>query len=467
MTMRRSIFLSHAAPEDNDFVRWLGIKLELAGYEVWYDLARLKGGDYFWDKIEVAIREDAYRFVAVLSKIAITKRGVKDECGLAATIEGGFPGFVIPIRVDDVKHGDFPISLHNKNAIDFSRGWHKGLASLIDTLEEAETPKVAIPDPSLVRHWLPEQQDGAIARRVAREHLDSSWLRIVSLPPTIENARILGTDRKIKETSENRVYPWFEHEDRIVGFAKAADLVSLMANTVMLQATKDAVDTGTFVESGSTLGKERVPKAEARKRVSNLVRQAWELALESKGFASAQQAGGKAVFYATPELTGGRGKKLTYEDYDGRKRRKALNGRSETRGTFCWAFGVGIVPSLYYPWRVELRSVVVFTDDDGNIIEPKRAHRLRRGFCRNWWNEHWRTLSRAFLWLLADGQPEIHLPVGSGRSVVLSTAPIQFEAPVGLSDVELVEDAEPVDDGSDDADDEFDAEEDDAEEAAQ
>lgn len=463
--MRTSIFLSHAAPEDNDFVRWLGAKLELAGYEVWYDVARLRGGDYFWDKIEAVIRGDAFRFVAVLSKVSITKRGVKDECGLAATIERSIPGFVIPIRVDDVKHADFPISLHNKNTIDFSNGWYRGLAPLIETLEDAKAPRMAIPDPALVRHWLPEQKPGAIVRTDAQEHLDSSWLRIVSLPPTIESARILGTDRKIKETAENRVFPWFEHEDRIVGFAKASDLVSLMAKSVMLQATKDAVDTGTFVASGSTLGKERVPKAEARKRVSNLVRQAWELALESKGFGSAQQAGGKTVFYAPPDLTGGRGKMLVYEDHDGRKRRKALNGRSETRGTFCWAYGVGIVPSLYYPWRVELRSVVVFTDDDGNIIEPKRAHRLRRAFCRNWWNEQWRTLMRAFLWLLADGKQEVLLPVGSDRNIVLSAAPIRFDAPVGLSDIKAVEDAEPVDDGSDDFDDAFDAEDDDGEEA--
>ena len=57
-----SIFISHATPEDNDFVRWLGAKLELAGYQVWHDLARLKGGDYFWDKIENAYRNEAYRF---------------------------------------------------------------------------------------------------------------------------------------------------------------------------------------------------------------------------------------------------------------------------------------------------------------------------------------------------------------------------------------------------------------------
>ena len=48
---RQSIFISHATPEDNGFVRWLGARLELAGFSVWHDLARLKGGDYFFDEV--------------------------------------------------------------------------------------------------------------------------------------------------------------------------------------------------------------------------------------------------------------------------------------------------------------------------------------------------------------------------------------------------------------------------------
>lgn len=441
---REAIFISHATPEDNDFVRWLGSKLELAGYRVWHDLARLKGGDYFWDKIEAAIRNDSFRFIAVVSKSAVVKQGVKDEWAVAGTIERSFPGFIIPVRIDDIPFGDFPISLHRKNVIDFASGWHKGLAALVDTLEEAKTPRVASPDAKLARHWLPELKAGAIVRTDLSETLDSTWLRILSLPPAIETARILSKDREIKETEENRKLPWFEHEDRIVGFARGADLVSLMAKSVMLKAA-NAADTVTFVQEGSKLGDKEVPWWEARKRVGNLVRQAWELAMEAKGFASVYQAGGRRVFFATPALTGGRGKFVNYEDFDGAKRRKALTGKSEKRDA-CWAYGVGIVTSFDEPWRVELRHAVIFTDDDGKPLQDAlTAHRLRRGFCKSWWNEQWRTLMRAFLWLAAEGKAELALPVGSGRSIVLSAAPIQFEAPCGLSDVAQPVDEDPVD----------------------
>lgn len=456
---RESIFLSHATPEDNGFVRWLGARLELAGFSVWHDLGQLKGGDYFWDKIEGAIRNESFRFLAVVSKVAVNKPGVKDEWALAQTIEKSMPGFVIPLRLDDYDFSQLPIGIHRKNVIDFANGWHRGLAALLDTLTEANAPKVTAPDPRSARHWLAEMKEGAILRTESKESLDSTWLSVISLPP-IETARILGSEREIKLTDLNRRIPWFEHEDRIVGFAKSGDLVSHMSKSVMLKAA-NGVDSATFIEYGSTFGDKPVSAWEARKRVANLVRQAWELTMEAKGLGIHEQSGGRKVFYVTPELTKGRGAKVAFFDIDGRKRRKGLNGRSERRKAN-WCYGVGMVPQFDEPWRIELRSTIVFTDDDGKPLNtPARAHRLRMGFCRSWWNDRWRGFLRAFLALVADGASEIKLPVGSGREVVVSATPIMFSSPVGLSDLAPSIDDDPIDDPDDDLSelDDFDDEE--------
>ena len=445
---RRSIFLSHATPEDNGFVRWLGARLELAGFSVWHDLGQLKGGDYFWDKIEEAIRNESFRFLAVVSKVAVGKPGVKDEWALAQTIEKSMPGFVIPLRLDDYDFSQLPIGIHRKNVIDFANGWHKGLAALLDTLIDANAPKVSAPDPRSARHWLAEMKESAILRTESKELLDSTWLSVLSLPP-IETARILGSEREIKLTDLNRRIPWFEHEDRIAGFAKASDLVSHMSKSVMLKAA-NGVDSAAFIERGSTLGDKPVSAGEARKRVANLVRQAWELTMEAKGLGIHEQAGGRKVFYVTPELTKGRGTKVAFLDVDGRKRRKGLNGRSERRKAN-WCYGVGMVPQFDEPWRIELRSTIVFTDDDGRPLDtPARAHRLRMGFCRSWWNDRWRGFLRALLALVADGSSEIKLPVGSGREVLVSATPIMFSSPVGLSDLAPSIDDDPIDDPDDD-----------------
>jgi hypothetical protein len=445
---RQSIFISHATPEDNGFVRWLGARLELAGYSVWHDLRRLKGGDQFWDKIEGAIRNESFRFLAVVSTVAVDKQGVKDEWAVAQTVEKTLPGFVIPLRLDKYDFSLLPIGIHRKMVIDFANGWHLGLASLLDTLADANAPKVSAPDPRSARHWLAEMKEGAILRTETKELLDSTWLSIVSLPP-IETARILGSDREIKVTDINRRMPWFEHEDRIVGFAKAFDLVSLMSKSVMLKAST-GVDSTMFIQSGATIGDKHVDARESRKRVANLVRQAWELALEAKGFGVFEQAGGRKVFYVTPELTKGRGEKVTFVDVDGRKRRKGLNGRSEKKKAN-WCYAVGMVPQFDEPWRIELRSTIVFTDDDGKPFDvPAKAHRLRMSFCRSWWNDRWRGFLRAFLALVSDGQAEIKMPVGSGRKVILSATPIIFSSPVGLSDLAPSIDDDPVDEPDDD-----------------
>jgi TIR domain len=446
---RQSIFISHATPEDNGFIRWLGARLELAGFSVWHDLGRLKGGDYFWDKIEKAIREESFKFLAVVSKASVNKPGVKDEWALAQTIEKSLPGFVIPVRLDDYNFSQLPIGIHRKNVVDFASGWHKGLAQLIDTLVDANAPKIFEPDPLSARHWLAEMKEGAILRTNAKESLDSTWLSVMELPPALETARILGNARLIKLTDENRRTPWFEHEDQIVGFTKGTDLVSLMSKSVMLKAA-GGIATDSFISSGGSLGAKTVTHQEARKRVANLVRQAWELAMEAKGFGIYEQSGGRKVFYVTPELTGGRGEKVSFIDVDGRKRRKGLNGRSEKRKSN-WSYAVGIVPAFDDPWRIELRSTIVFTGEDGKPMDSvARAHRLRMSFCRSWWNDRWRGFLRAFLALVAEGQQDIRLPVGSDRFVVLSATPIVFSAPAGLSDLAPSIDADPIDEPDDD-----------------
>ena len=162
---RTQIFLSHATPEDNDFTHWLAGKLTLAGYTVWYDLEQLKGGDYFWNKIENAIRDECIRMVAIVSESSYKKDGVRNEWNLGITIERQLSGFVIPVRVDGFDFSQLPITLHRKNVIDFNRGWHFGLATLLETLANANIPRNDNYDPQTAKAFLPDTPDDAICCR--------------------------------------------------------------------------------------------------------------------------------------------------------------------------------------------------------------------------------------------------------------------------------------------------------------
>ena len=59
ISLKDTIFISHATPDDNEFAAWLATKLELCGYKVWIDLKSLDPSDDFWLKIDNAIRNES------------------------------------------------------------------------------------------------------------------------------------------------------------------------------------------------------------------------------------------------------------------------------------------------------------------------------------------------------------------------------------------------------------------------
>lgn len=58
---KKLLFISHAAPEDNDLSGWLASKLRLLGYEVWMDVKNLRADSSFWNEIELKMRDESIR----------------------------------------------------------------------------------------------------------------------------------------------------------------------------------------------------------------------------------------------------------------------------------------------------------------------------------------------------------------------------------------------------------------------
>jgi TIR domain len=84
MSERDVIFISHATPNDNEFVRWLGTRLTGYGYKVWADIFDLAGGTPFWISIEDAIRKRALKVIFVVSKASCDP----DRSGLRNDLRG-------------------------------------------------------------------------------------------------------------------------------------------------------------------------------------------------------------------------------------------------------------------------------------------------------------------------------------------------------------------------------------------
>ena len=142
---RDTIFISHASPDDNEFVRWLGGELTSRGYAVWADVFHLKGGTPFWTAIEDALRKRAIKVIFVVSRGSVdpARSGVRNELSVADGLRKSLkdPGFIVPMRIDDTPFDELPIQVHQLNTLDFSADRNDRLPDLLDTLEVAMVPR--------------------------------------------------------------------------------------------------------------------------------------------------------------------------------------------------------------------------------------------------------------------------------------------------------------------------------------
>ncbi|NPT57608.1 toll/interleukin-1 receptor domain-containing protein [Paraburkholderia elongata] len=178
---RKSLFISHATPEDNPFVLWLGAKLSAMGYEVWADVMRLRGGSDWARELENALRHGAVKVLLVCTPAGLEKQGVRNEIeiatGLARRI--GDNEFIIPLRLEPF---DPPFRIAHAQYIDFSRSWANGLSELSELLQEKGLPRSA---PGEMQGWLNSQTTGSARLFVKSEPMMSNWLAIKNNPDRI------------------------------------------------------------------------------------------------------------------------------------------------------------------------------------------------------------------------------------------------------------------------------------------
>lgn len=149
--MRKTLFISHANPDENDFAKWLSLQLINHGYTVWCDVINLKGGEDFWEEIENEIRENSIKFLFVASVNSNRKPNVMKELSVADKTKKKLADdhFIIPLKYNNLKFDDLNIQINPLNAIRFDESWATGLKQLLELLEEIPNIKEPNPDENL------------------------------------------------------------------------------------------------------------------------------------------------------------------------------------------------------------------------------------------------------------------------------------------------------------------------------
>jgi hypothetical protein len=78
---------------------------------------------------------------------------------------------------------------------------------------------------------------------------------------------------------------------------------------------------------------------------------------------------------------------------------------------------------------------VVFSEDgETPIAETARSHRLRRSFCKTWWQDRWRDLMLAYLSSMSDEDRQVTVKLSENRDLVFSKQPSTFSSPISAND---------------------------------
>jgi hypothetical protein len=410
MVMARDvIFISHATPADNDFTKWLALKLIGLGYNVWCDILSLNKGVDTWRDIEPEIRENSCRLLVVLSKISNQSDGVLKEISVAEKVKKDIndDGFIIPLRIDiSLSYAEINIQLNRLNAIDFTQSWIKGLTDLLKSLEKNKIPKypenIALSNELYTKIFLHErtviQKD---------EIYDSNWFRIKSFPQYLYFHKIDTDDNNLFDKSF--YFPTIRYKDTICTFSsdidyKYKDTGLIDTDEVIKIPVRDILDYKSFspfIESN-----------ECRLFLVRLVNDGFNKMMNTKEF--------KTYFLTN---------KTAYWFEKNCLPKDKINGVQIVGKRIAnnWHFGISGYIKLKPFTVLILTSHIFFTTDGKTLIPSKeRQHKLRIKQGKNWHNKIWRNKLMALIDYLTKGEKYLIIPVGKNEMVRIHSRPLKL-----------------------------------------
>lgn len=462
---RETIFISHATPADNEFVRWLGTRLTAHGYRVWADIFELRGGTPFWQEIERIIRDEAFQVIAVLSRVSVApeRSGVQNEIALADTVKKKLrrPEFLVPIRLDDVPHSDFPIQVHRLNAIDFSTGWGAGLERVLEDLQKSNAPRATSNVSQAFDRWRATMATSATIVDVGKETYLSNILPIHSLPERIgfhEGSRSLAmTSAALRAAG----IPHAVHGARVVMFTDSDEFAEHLPSGERLSPSIRPKLRELL--AGDARGALLPRRRDAKTLVTGILTRELERALRGRGLRQLETTGGIVSYFPKGLIEGDR---VDYVNQAGRKTYKKVVGHSEKLDVD-WHLGMKAAVKLGDENFVRFKPYIVFSKAGQPLSDLDRMASIRRQFCKSWWNPHWRQLYEAFFTFWSRGADEVAIYLGRNATFTLAGEPVRFEGMRRMpQDMLVAPEPEDPDEPEELPDGWNDAERDDAEEAA-
>lgn len=418
---RDTVFISHANPEDNDFAIWLASQLNNAGYNVWLDENRFKGGNPMWDVIQSIIRDKAIKVIAVLSHYSC-KSGVKNEISYADTIarNNEYKDFILPIWLQRV---DLPIELNRKLCLDFSENWQAGLIKTIEFLEEQKVPKIN----SVNKTFEEFLKLKSVPLENKPELLTSNLFSIKSLPENIFFYRINNTKPDQKGIFKENYYPFREYEGYYCSFCDTESFQKFLNENYTFTLVYSIKLKDFFEASCKEFPK--LQKEEAEKIFKALVNKSFSTLMEEKGLK--KFCNSKSITWWLPKGLL-ENNKVFFLNIQNEKTRRNLCGISKK---VFWNFGIQTKILFEPELCILLKPQILFSEDGQKLIyDEKIQSSYRKSRTKTWYNEKWRELIIAFMNWVANFQEMLTIGSSSEQQIIISSRPLLFECPISLNE---------------------------------
>ena len=408
------------------------------GYQVWSDVTKLFGGEKWWEDIEQAVDQFSCKFIIVITKTSLSKPGVQRELELAFQAEKKYKieNFIIPVIIDDSSFGGQPYGLSQRNIISFFTGWGQALAKLKERLARDNVP--IGPVGKELGYKLMDLSSANLQLQKLNDLVVSNWLDLDSHPNYLNFYRIPGDYKLWRKNFDDLPYPWFEWGGMLVSFAEINVIQQYLPKHV-------TVNTAPRLQLSAVLNK--VPRnhtkflhGEVIKKMNYMISEAWNLKLCAIGLHRYEMASGRLAWFfpKNDEFSGFH----RFADVFGEERRKQVIGYSAKNNVY-WHYAIDVKAQYGLHAKVILIPHVVFTEDGKNpLLDKKKMHRLRRGFCASWWNDRWRDLLFVYLNIIAQGEKSIDVALGQYDFLSFSSRPRLLKSEyslMALSEEQIIE----------------------------
>lgn len=436
---RDHLFISYAT-EDQQFARWLALRLTAEGYKVWFDQIKLLGGESWPRDIDLAIKTRTFRMLGLLSKSSIAKPNPVKERTLALNIakQPGRQGFLVPLNVDGMSSTDLDWLTSDITFIPFASSWAKGLTQLLKLLDREQCPK-GNGDGRAVVARIAAAHDAVV---IAQNHITTNACPFSHVPSRVSAFRVSP--------------PLFDHARRDAQRDWASYFISPY-RVLAFHPPGDDLQSWLHAEHAQSYEWRNCSEIEginSQNVILSLLRSSIETRLRTVGFFWSSSA--EAFSFPGPvgenvriQLPNGF---RTTVQHSG-ERTFFRVGQPKTRYRYRIAVNLSVERDFFSEFSLIWRLRFHLTDTkDAPLPESQRQSR-RKHLTRSWFNQEWFNRHLAVIQSCADHEGFVRIGPSGSSQVVLDCRPIGFTLDHDIDESRLTPPAETSDDVA--AEDEF------------